>query len=117
MSTTDLGKAGEIEAAKRFKAEGYRILDSNWRCKIGEIDLVLLKDGLLVFAEVKTRRAGTGFEPEESVTPTKAARLRRLAGAYLAAHPWLEGLECRFDVVCARVLGGRITVNVIENAF
>ena len=88
----------------------------NWRSsREGELDLVVEKAGMLAFVEVKAR-SGAGFgTPAEAVTPVKAARLRRLAAAYLAAHPH-KG-DVRFDVAEVRVERGTLVVTVIENAF
>lgn len=117
MRPLDLGKSGEAEAAKLLSSRGYQVLEANWRCSLGEIDLVLRKGDCLVFAEVKTRRTGTGFDPETGVTAAKAARLRRLARAYLARHPWFADMECRFDVVCVRVTDSGMNLDIIEGAF
>ena len=79
------------------------MLDRNWRCRDGEIDLVVLDGPVLAFVEVKTRSSTRFGDPAEAVTPAKAARLRRLAIRWLAAQrdtgdppPWRE---IRFDVV------------------
>lgn len=99
MRKTDaLGRAGEDLAAEHLRSLGYEVIDRNWRCREGELDLIALDDGVLVACEVKTRR-GTRFgSPVEAVTPTKLARLRGLAQAYLAAHD-LPARGVRIDVV------------------
>ena len=77
-----LGRYGEALAARYLRERGLTVLERNWRCEHGEIDIVALDGGCLVVCEVKTRR-GTGFgEPVEAVTVAKALRLRRLAAAY-----------------------------------
>ena len=89
------------------------MLDRNWRDgRNGEIDLVLGRDRTIVFCEVKARRTTTFGTPAEAVTPTKQARIRRLASAWLAAHG-TRGIEVRFDV--AALLGDDL--EVIEAAF
>jgi putative endonuclease len=81
-----LGAYGERLAAAHLVAAGMVILDRNWRCPGGEIDIVARDGDVLVVCEVKTRR-GTGFgSPLEGVTVRKAARLRRLAAAWTSAH-------------------------------
>ena len=76
-----------------------QVLERNWRCEHGEIDLVALDGDCLVVCEVKTRRS-TGFgEPVEAVTWRKAARLRRLAAAWLAGHDVRSRWQVRVDVV------------------
>ncbi len=75
----ELGRTGEQLAVEHLTAEGYTILDRNWRCAIGEIDIVARHGDTTVVVEVKTR-SGLGFgHPLDAVTPRKLARLRRLA--------------------------------------
>ena len=83
----DLGRAGECRAAQHLLARGYRILDRNWRCAQGEIDIVACGDGVLVFVEVKTRRSLAFGHPFEAVDARKRERLWRLAHAWAARHP------------------------------
>lgn len=79
---TELGRRGEHLAAEHLEAAGMTIVDRNWRCALGEVDLVARTGATLVFVEVKTR-SGEGFgHPFESITPRKLARLRRLAAAW-----------------------------------
>ncbi len=93
-----LGISGEDAAAAWYVARGYRVLDRNWRCREGELDLVAREGDAIVFCEVKTRR-GTGFgHPVEAVTPAKQRRLRTLAQRWLAAHD-AHAPDLRFDVV------------------
>jgi putative endonuclease len=97
-TTSDLGARGESIAAAYLTDLGLRILDRNWRCREGELDLVARDGDALVFCEVKTRR-GTGFgHPVEAVTPTKRRRLRRLAQRWLDAHDE-HAPDLRFDVI------------------
>ncbi|MBD8515895.1 YraN family protein [Plantibacter sp. CFBP 8804] len=94
----ELGRRGEQVAADHLEACGYRILDRNWRCPQGELDLIADDDGTLVFVEVKTR-SGVGFgDPAEAVTPSKLARIGRLAGAWCAEHR-PRSRRMRVDVV------------------
>jgi putative endonuclease len=92
------------------------VLDRNWRCRDGELDLVARSRGTLVFCEVKTRSAAWFGEPAEAVSPTKQARIRRLAARWLQEHRQRLGARpavLRFDVVA--ILDGRI--DVLEGAF
>ena len=93
-----LGARGEQIAADYLESESMTVLDRNWRCRDGELDLVALDGAELVFVEVKTR-SGIGFGlPAEAVTSQKARRIRRLASQWLAEH--IEGWsQVRFDVV------------------
>lgn len=102
----ELGAYGERVAARFFQARGATVLDQNWRCRLGEIDLVVADGPVLAFVEVKTRR-GLGFgDPVEAVTAAKVARLRRLAGEWLAGHPG-SWESVRLDVIGVLVTGER----------
>ena len=108
-----LGTAGEDAVAAWYEARGYVVVARNWRCRDGELDLVLAAGRVYVFCEVKTRTSDAFGAPVEAVTHTKQARIRRLAARWLeeaAPHP---AREIRFDV--ASVLGDG--VEVIEGAF
>ncbi len=111
-----LGARGEQLVAEWYAARGYRIVARNWRCREGEIDLVVWsRRGDLVFCEVKTRSSARFGVPAEAVTAAKQRRLRVLAARFLATHgPEVAGRRgLRFDV--AAVTAGR--VEVIEAAF
>ncbi len=107
-----LGADGEARAAAWYEARGYDVVARNWRCRDGELDVVVRRGRLLVFVEVKTRTSARFGTPAEAVTPTKQRRLRRLAMRYLADTGTTAG-ELRFDVVA--ILGGEL--EVIEAAF
>ncbi len=99
-----------------LRRRGYRILARNYRCPLGELDLVAEERGVLVFVEVKTRRtdrAGTGAE---AIAPYKRRRLLRLARYYLAAHGLAE-VPCRFDIVTLAVRPGRTRLALARDAF
>ena len=97
-TTIELGSLGENIAVTYLIDAGLRVLDRNWRCREGELDVVAREGDALVFCEVKTRR-GVGFgHPVEAVTPVKQRRLRTLAQRWLAAHDE-HAPELRFDVV------------------
>lgn len=93
-----LGSFGESVAARHLTQQGMILLDRNWRCPSGEIDLVLRDDDVLVVCEVKTRSSTDFGDPLEAVTEAKIARLRRLAVAWIrerGVHP----RDIRIDVV------------------
>ena len=93
-----MGEYGERVAVRHLQAEGFTILARNWRCDLGELDVVALDGEVLVFCEVKTR-SGLGFgSPLEAVTRAKAARQRRLASRWLDEHEQ-RPRQIRFDVV------------------
>jgi putative endonuclease len=101
------GQAGEDRAAAWYRARGYRVLERNWRCREGELDLVVSRGRTLVFVEVKARRTDRFGIPAEAITPTKQRRLRGLARRYLEASG-ARPSELRFDVVS--ILAGELEV-------
>lgn len=107
-----LGAAGETAVAQRYEAAGYVLLERNWRCRDGEIDLIARRRGTLVFCEVKTRSTDAFGTPAEAVTRAKRAQVRRVARRYLETCP-VRFREIRFDV-------GAVTpdsVEIVEAAF
>jgi putative endonuclease len=105
---TTLGRRGEDVAAAHLAAHGLVVLERNWRCREGELDVVAADGDCLVVVEVKSR-SGTGFGAAEAVTPAKAARIRRLAQRWLAARHAAGGsgfAEVRFDVVAVLLAPG-----------
>jgi putative endonuclease len=129
-----LGRYGEEVAAAHLIAAGLTIVDRNWRCREGEVDIIALDGDVLVMCEVKTRR-GVGFgTPLDAVTPAKAARLRRLALHWLTdqregptssgaatppSHPaFARYTEVRFDIVSVLwPLSGAMSVEHLRGAF
>jgi putative endonuclease len=109
-----LGISGEEAVAAWYVARGYRVLDRNWRCRAGELDLVLRKGAMVVFCEVKTRSSDAFGLPAEAVTRPKQQRIRVLAARWLAESP-SPAAQIRFDVAC--VLGPKPEIEVIEAAF
>ena len=116
LNTRKAGDRGEEIARRYLVRRGYRILESNYRTRYGEIDLVVRHGETLIFVEVKLRR-GTGFgDPLESVTPRKQEQVRTIAEQYLQEkEPEFD--EIRFDVV--GILNDSETPEVthVENAF
>ncbi|WP_136520420.1 MULTISPECIES: YraN family protein [Cellulomonas] len=99
MRVTDaVGRYGEDVAARFVTEAGWRVLDRNWRCAEGELDIVALDGDELVAVEVKTRRSAAYGHPAEAVTARKLARLRRLTAAWLRAHD-VQARSVRVDVV------------------
>lgn len=113
-----VGRFGEDLAAKRLAADGLELIERNWRCNDGELDIVALDGDALVFVEVKTRSSVAFGDPAEAVNRAKALRLRRLAVRWLAEHPERRCAELRFDVVAiVRRAPGGPTVRHIRAAF
>jgi putative endonuclease len=116
-----IGQLGEDAALAEYRRGGYRLISRNWRCRLGEIDLVLARGHVLVVCEVKARR-GTGLGgPFEAVTPRKQEKLRRLAQTFLLAESrdLVPGpRDVRFDVASVTVRDdGEPLVHVFEDAF
>jgi putative endonuclease len=93
-----MGAYGEELAARHLVAAGMVVLDRNWRCPEGELDLVLRDGPVVVVCEVKTRRDSAFGSPLEAVTPAKLRRLRRLAARWLREHQ-APTREVRIDLV------------------
>ncbi len=93
-----VGQYGEEVAARYLQEAGFAILERNWRCRHGEIDIVALDGAALVVCEVKTRRTDRFGSPFDAVTWRKLSRLRGLAALWLRAHD-LRPDEIRIDVV------------------
>jgi putative endonuclease len=107
-----LGADGEAAAAAWYEANGYEVLARNWRCREGELDLVVRRARTIVFCEVKARTTTAFGVPAEAVDRDKRRRLRHLAARWLEDSP-VRPTEIRFDV--ASVLAGE--VEIIEGAF
>ena len=93
-----LGAYGERVAAAFLERAGLRVLESNWRCSEGELDLVLLDGPVLVVCEVKTRTGEGGAGPHEAITPAKLERLERLAERWQVEHD-VRADDVRIDLV------------------
>ena len=100
-----LGRTGERLAAEELSRRGYRILEQNFRCSYGEIDLVMEDEQDLVFVEVKTRRGNAYGLPEEAVTSRKRQKIVQVACHYLDLHTCAER-SWRIDVVAVQLSRG-----------
>jgi len=103
MVEESIGRRGEAAAAAYLQRIGMTVVDRNWRCKSGEIDIVALDGATLVLVEVKTRTTVAKGTPEDSVTPAKQRKLLRLAQAYVIAAG-VEPQEIRFDVIAIQAI-------------
>jgi len=113
----ELGKRGEDIAIKFLKEKGYRIIERNYRCPMGEVDVVAEDKETLVFVEVKTRTSTNFGLPEEAVSYRKKQHLSRIASFYLLYHKIKEA-NCRFDVVSILMESDKIKdIHLIKNAF
>lgn len=116
-SRAAFGRRGEAAAALYYQKRGCTLLAHNYRTRLGELDLVLLDGGTLVFAEVKTRGPNGWGAPCEAVGPQKRRKLLLAARQYLAASPYRD-CPVRFDVVeITNAPGGGLAVHCIRGAF
>ena len=119
MDSRERGQWGEDRAARFLRLRGWRILERNYRCRQGEIDLIAARGGVLAFVEVKLRKGAAFAEAREFVTRAKQERIRTAAALYLAEHD--SELQPRFDVIEIYAPEGERTcfprINLIENAF
>ncbi len=113
-----LGRVGEAAALEALRSRGYRIVACNVRLRRGELDIVAVERGTVVFVEVKARRSAAHGTPAEAVTARKRRALVRLAAAYLARRGWSDR-PCRFDVaeVWLTPGGGVARVDLIRDDF
>jgi len=113
----DVGVSGEDEALAEYRKRGYRLLARNWRCSLGELDLVLIREDMVVFCEVKTRRGASLGGPHEAVTWKKQRKLRQLAEAFLRMTR-LDPSAIRFDVASVMATESEgPSVHLFESAF
>jgi putative endonuclease len=111
-----LGRLGEELASRRLRSLGYEILERNYRCRLGEIDLVARDGDVLVFVEIKTRKNRPLGEAKEAVNRRKQGQLSRVALAYLKSKK-LWDTKARFDVVAIGVGEGKEKIEIIRDAF
>ena len=113
-----LGQFGEDVACAFLESKGYRILERNFKCRMGEVDVISRTDEILSFAEVKLRKNTSFAEAREFVTRSKQKKLRLAAGLYLSAHPY--PLQIRYDVIevyAPEGAGGKAYVRLVADAF
>ena len=111
------GERGERAAALYLLLRGYRILERNYLCPPGEIDIVALKKGIIVFVEVRTRQEGALVDPIESINDMKLAHIVDAACYYLTVRR-KSGAFCRFDIVSVRASGPfRVRISHYIDAF
>ncbi len=113
MNKRKIGQEQEEIAASYLKQQGYKILKKNFRCPLGEIDLIAMHQDYLVFVEVKYRRSLQKGYPEEAVTPAKQKTIAKTALWYMTTNHISLDTPCRFDVVSMMPE----TIRVIQDAF
>lgn len=111
-----LGLIGEDKAAAYLTANGYKVIGRNYYTRYGEIDIVCLKSGEVIFVEVKTRTSLKFGYPEEAITAKKIAHLKKAALIYINNEK-LKNPRIHFDVVTILIIAGKETINHIKDAF
>jgi putative endonuclease len=111
-----VGAFGESIAVEALKKAGYKILELNYRCKLGEIDIIAKESGALVFVEVKARRSDRFGNPKAAVTLQKRRKVSMVALEYLKRNGHTDQ-KARFDVVAIRLRVSRPEIEIIRNAF
>ncbi len=110
------GKKGEDIAAACLRKEGYRIIERNYRCLYGEVDIIAMDAGDVVFIEVKSRKSDNFGSPEEAVNIIKQRKISKVALNYLQKKG-LTDHNARFDIVAIRFMPQGNRVKIIKNAF
>jgi len=113
-----IGAIGEQLAVHYLKNKGYRILDCNYRTRLGEIDIIAILNDTIVFVEVKTRSSGAFGTPSEAVNYKKQMTIRRVSQQYLLSNRLGEDdWNLRFDVIEVQLIEKKYKINHMENAF
>ena len=115
-NTRHMGTKGEDSALRFLKHRGYRIIQRNYRCRFGEVDIIAADGDIIVFIEVKSRTSDAFGRPEEAVVTRKQQRISQTARHYLAVHDLVDR-DARFDVVAIHFSPGGETVELIQDAF
>jgi putative endonuclease len=110
------GKAGEDLAVRYLKRKGYKVLERNYTCPVGEIDIVAKDKKTIVFVEVKTRRSMSYGSARLAITPHKQRKISMTALYYLKCNRQVDQ-DARFDVVTVQSTGGTQEIDLIQNAF
>ena len=112
----DLGKLGEELAVRKIKSLGYKRITRNYRCPLGEVDLIAKDGDCLVFIEIKTRKGKSLGYVKEAIDKRKKRQLSKVALAYMKSMNCCD-VESRFDVVAVSLKEGKEQIEVIKNAF
>lgn len=112
----ELGKFGEVLALNKIKLLGYKNIIRNYRCPLGEVDLIAKDGDTLVFIEIKTRKGRSIGYAKEAVNARKKRQLSKVALAYMKSNDYW-GAKARFDVVAISIERDKQQIEVIKNAF
>lgn len=108
-----LGRYGEDRACEYLERLGYQLLERNFRCKTGELDIVAQDGKTVVFIEVKTRSSQLAGHPFEAITASKQARIRRLAAEWCAKYQ-VANVQVRIDAIAVMLRGGRVAIEHLK---
>lgn len=113
----DIGRCAEREACDYLQAQGLRLVEQNYTCYHGEIDLIMQDQEDIVFVEVRRRGRVDYGNAIESITKTKMNKLIKTAKHFLQAKKWLDKVSSRFDVIAIHPIQGKMQLEWIKNAF
>ena len=116
-SKRQLGHAIESQALAYLEAQGLQLLTRNYRCALGEIDLIMEEDDNVIFVEVRYRSSKSHGVAQETITWRKQNKIIKTAAWYLQKQRWHNKRYCRFDVVAAHQTKEGVTFDWIKNAF
>lgn len=111
-----VGKKGEDLALERLEKLGYRSITRNYRCSLGEVDLIAMDGDTLVFVEIKTRRGRSPGYAKEAIDKRKQRQLSKVALAYMKANDCCD-VRSRFDVVAINLNRAEDQIEIVKNAF
>ncbi len=112
-----LGNDSEAIARHYLEQRGYQLVQSNFQCKSGEIDLIMQNEKMLVFVEVRSRSSSVYGAPAETVDYSKQNKIRKTAAYYLYRNPRFTEHYCRFDVVSILWEKGQANIQWFQDAF
>ncbi len=119
--THQVGQKAEEAALSFLKDKGFQLVAQNFHCPMGEIDLIVVQEGLLVFVEVRQRKSSVFGNAATSITPSKQRKIIQTSATFLQSFPEFESYDCRFDVIAiessARFSAENLKINWIEGAF
>lgn len=108
-----LGRYGEDRACEYLERLGYQLLERNFRCREGELDIVAQEGKVIVFVEVKTRSSNSAGHPFEAITNSKQARIRRLAAEWCQRYQ-VSQVQVRIDAIAVMLRGGRVAIEHLK---
>ncbi len=118
--THQVGQQAEETALRFLLRQGFQLVAQNYHCPLGELDLVVVQDHLLVFVEVRQRKSGVFGSAAASVTPSKQRKIIKTSAVFLQSFPEFESFDCRFDVIAidrSVQFGDSKSMEWIEGAF